>query len=128
MAVIVIVAFNGVRARALDSERHVEIRTIRTALENFNTQNGYYPGVNDAGGSNGVTTLGLTIEQLSAPDAPGLGMSAGYANQHFSTRYKYIAFPNANGTGFLCNDSPCKAYLLGYWAVGEDKDIEYKSF
>ncbi|MES2876372.1 MAG: type II secretion system protein [Patescibacteria group bacterium] len=126
LAATTVVAFNGVSARAYDSERHTEARNIQQSLENYYTVNGFYPGVDNLTGSAGVTTLGLSIAQLSSPELPSSGISAGYANQHFNTRYKYVAAPNADGSGLLCSASPCKAYTLGYWAVGENRDYELR--
>lgn len=123
LAAITVVAYNGIRERARDSERHSEVLTIRKKLEEIYTLTDAYP--QDIFGGNGVTVLGLTLDQLSGPGAEGLGVRIGYANQHFNLAYKYVAI-NQNGT--QCGGSEvCKGYVLGYWAVGENRDYEYRN-
>lgn len=116
LASLTVIAFNGVKARAIESEKSSKFSTIRKSLENYKTLNGTYPGVGQIGGSSGASLLGLKLKDVEPTDAnnPGNGIEGGWlggADHHI----KYMAWDNPDGSGFTCNAAPCGSYLLAYY-------------
>lgn len=115
LASITVVAFNGVRARALQSEKQSKISEVRKALERFKIDNNRYPGVSEIGGSAGATLIGMSLSAVtpSNADNPSYGIEGGWlgsTDKHF----RYMAWPNEDGSGFTCNSGSCQSYLLQY--------------
>lgn len=81
LATITIVAFNGIQAKARDSERAAETRTVMQALEMYAADNGSYPSVGTDNIGYSMTTLTATLvpKYISAiPTPPSGGSSADY--------------------------------------------------
>lgn len=115
LAAITVVAFGNIRARALQSERQAKMSEVRSALERFKIDNSRYPGVSEIGGSAGATLIGMTLTSVtpSNADNPNYGIEGGWlgsTDKHF----RYMAWPNPDGSGFTCNSGPCQSYLLQY--------------
>ncbi len=115
LATLSVVAFSNVRVRALQSEKVSKSNEIRKALERFKVENNRYPGVSEIGGSAGATLIGMTLASItpSNADNPSYGIEGGWlsgTDKHF----RYMAWPNVDGSGFTCNSGPCQSYLLQY--------------
>lgn len=115
LAAVTVVAYNGVRAKAVESEKALKFATIRKALENYKTLNGSYPGVNQIGGASGAQLLSLTLQNVEPSDAntPGNGIEGGGVSAQ-DRHIKYMAWDNPDGSGFTCNVAPCGSYQLAY--------------
>ncbi len=119
LASITIVAFNGVRARALESEKSTKFTQIYKSLLNFHTINGYYPTSSGISGSAGATLIGLSLKAVEPSNAnsPGAGIEGGYADVN-AYHFKYMGWPNPDGSGFGNNCGPqdqCQSFLLTYY-------------
>lgn len=115
LAAVTAVAYNTVTVRAQQSEKAAKSTEIRKALERFKIDNSRYPGVSEIGGSAGATLIGMTLSSVTPSNAtnPSLGIEGGWlgtTDKHF----RYMAWPNADGSGFTCNSGPCQSYLLQY--------------
>lgn len=114
LASITVVAFNGVRARALESEKISKVSQIQKALESYKVINGTYPGTTQIGGSAGAQLLGMTLQGVSVSTAPTAGIEGGWVDSG-SQNIRYMTADNPDGSGFACGVSPCGSYWLGYW-------------
>lgn len=115
LATLMTLAFNGVKVRALQSEKAAKATEVRKALERFKINNDRYPGVNEIGGSAGATLLGMSLSAVtpSNADNPSYGIEGGWlgsTDKHF----RYMAWSNADGSGFTCNSGSCQSFLLQY--------------
>ena len=115
LAAITVVAFNGISVRALQSEKQAKASEIRKALERYKITNDRYPGVSEIGGSAGATLIGMTLLSVTPSNAsnPSLGIEGGWlggTDRHF----RYMAWPNSDGSGLTCNSGSCQSYLLQY--------------
>lgn len=113
LAAITIVSFNGIQAKARDSQRLQDVKTIVKALELYKTQNGTYPdevGTANAGGweissdgTNATNFLSLlstsrTISKVPVDPrntAPG-GLDPGNGSSNF-TYFYHLYGAGANG-------------------------------
>ena len=114
LASISVVAFNGVRAQALESEKKSKLSQIQKALELYKVSNGTYPGVNQIGGSSGAQLIGMTLQGVSVSESPNAGIEGGWTDAG-SRNIRYMTAENPDGSGFACGMSPCGSYWLGYW-------------
>ncbi len=115
LAGITVVAFGGIRAKALQSERQAKVTDVRKALERFKIDNNRYPGVQEIGGSAGAGLIGLTLRNVtpSNSDNPNNGIEGGWIGSN-DKNFKYMAWPNPDGSGFTCDSGPCQSFLLTY--------------
>lgn len=123
LASTTVVAFNGVRARTIESEKATKLQRIKTALELYAVQNGQYPHGNQLAnqGAAGAAVLGLQLSDFEPTgyQYPGNGIESFGGIDSSVTGFKYSPAQYANGVGFQCNSgaSPnnCQSYSLGYW-------------
>ncbi len=115
LASITVVAFNGVRARALQSEKQSKVTEVRKALERYKIDNNRYPGMSEISGSSGAALIGMSLSVVtpSNADNPNSGIAAGWLNAA-DKHFKYMAWPNPDGSGFQCSSGPCQSFLLQY--------------
>lgn len=115
LAAITVVAFNGIRVRALQSEKQAKVTEIRKALERFKIDNSRYPGIAEIGGSAGANLIGMTLQSVTPSNAanPSLGIEGGWLGAT-DNHIRYMAWPNVDGTGFTCNSGSCQSFLLQY--------------
>lgn len=98
LAGLVLNTFNGIQARARDTERKTDVNAIHAQVEAFHASNGFYPTTANIGDSAWVSAnlQGLDEEALNDP---GSGTYAYAAN---------------DGSGGVCDNSatPCASYTL----------------
>ncbi len=126
LAAITVVAFNGIKDRAIDSEKASETATIKRKLEIFKVKNGYYPCYTDVAGTNGVTLLEIPLEGLQSSNQDswivGLTGSAGGAGS--STKgYVITTWPYPDGSGFDQGTGQCQSYSLTYYSFVKNQTI-----
>lgn len=123
LASTTVVAFGGIRARAIESEKAVKLQRIQTALELYAVQNGQYPHGNQLAnqGAAGAAVLGLQLSDFEPTgyQYPGNGIESFGGIDASVTGFKYSPAQYKNGAGFQCNSSAnpnnCQSYSLGYW-------------
>lgn len=123
LASITVVAFGGVRARAIESEKGTKLQRIQTALELYAVQNGQYPQGNKLAnqGAAGAAVIGLQLSDFEPTgyQYPGNGIESFGGIGPDVTGFKYSPTQYANGVGFQCNiganPDNCQSYSLGYW-------------
>lgn len=122
LAGITVVAYNGVQARAVNSEKASEVKTINQKLQLYKVDNGFYPCVDDLTGSNTSTVLGLPVEATrpSNHDSHVVGLYGGNADVG-TNGYRYITYEN----GVVKNTGQCASYTLGYWNNISSTAVEY---
>lgn len=118
LAAIVIVAYNGVQAKASDSKKQSDITAIAKKLELFYVDNGYYPPFSQPGniGLNVASWRAANLQD--APDGmftpPGAsGVSLVNSDTPSKTQYGY-----RNGGGCV----QCPRFYL-YWRSDATGDI-----
>jgi type II secretory pathway pseudopilin PulG len=123
LAAVTIVAYNSVQARARDSQRQHDIKTIAKALEEYYIDNGKYPS--------GSCTTGCTINGgwSDTNDTSWANLAAQLVPTYISalpsdpnpttggsplgpTRYGYAYFSNYSGP--YCGTATNQMYLLVY--------------
>ena len=120
LAALVLNTFQGVQARARDTERRTDINVIATQLEVYHSDYGYYPDGTTAAAADAscgegddescvITTgmlAGLDAEALNAPDGTAMAVSANPAGATTDYTYYYDI------TGATCAAGHCDSFLL----------------
>lgn len=122
LASISVVAYNGIQARAIDSEKASEVSTIHKKLQMYKIDNGHYPCVNDILNTNASTVLDLPLDATQPSDKEPFitGLYSGNADAG-TTNYRYITYEN----GVVKNTGECPTYTLGYWSKVKSAAVEY---
>lgn len=117
LAAIATVAFNGIKARAIESEKSTKLTNIYKLILNYHTINGTYPGNSQLSGSSGAALLGLTLKDVEPSDRnyPGNGIETGGDADAGTRHIRYIAAQNPDGSGFSCGTQPCGSFSLSYY-------------
>ena len=129
LAAITIVAFSGMRARALESEKTSKFSQVHKAILNYYAVNGNYPGNSEITGSAGAALIGMTLKGVEPSDAgyPGNGIEGGGDADSGTRHIRYIAHPNPDGSGFSCNVAPCQHFSLSYYDRIKNQTIYLRS-
>ena len=120
LAALVLNTFQGVQARARDTERKTDLVAISTQLEAYYTDFGHYPSgsatVDTCGANNGgtytgdcdlvvLTTRGLDPEALNDPNNNQIIVNANPGNANDNQYYYDV-------TGANCTGERCDAFTL----------------
>lgn len=114
LAAITIVAYNGVQAKARDTERTSDIKQLQQSLELFYAQNSYYPSVNDVRSSTfRASTLQIPESTVTPPGQTG---TIGYCWSTSPNSYCYVGRA-APGGSFDCGATgeQCIGYTISYY-------------
>ncbi len=117
LAALVLNTFQGVQARARDTERETDVNALHTQYEVYYNDNGFYPlyaTANDA-----TNFPGLDVEALNDPNNNALQSGAVPAANGTDHQYYYAPLP----AGCDNTATDCAAYTLG--VVLEDSGDQY---
>lgn len=118
LATIALFSFNRVQRQARDARRKADMKSIQTALEAYNADNGTYP--TSLGCLTGGTTAGCTVRYLgNVPNMPQGAVSAitGNAATNTTTPYAYQGAANAFA---LCAALELPA-VNGLWVISSSR-------
>jgi len=107
LATVVLASLSSGRASARDARRLADIKTIQTALELYNTENGKYPTTAWAVGDQPSWTTLENILGVNLPDDPLNTNTNNVSNAATAGDYMYAYFAN-NDTGFCFG----RAYMI----------------
>ena len=140
LAALVLNAFSGVQAKARDTKRQTDVRSIASQLEAYfnGTGNGSYPinsALTGAAGDTwaGTNWPGFDINAFRPPNTAANSMQTGltvtggtYAGTSITTwptggtpsptigQYTYAPFNVAAGAASICSAVPCSHFVLLY--------------
>ncbi|MDN5275584.1 MAG: hypothetical protein JWN33_233 [Candidatus Saccharibacteria bacterium] len=114
LAAITIVAYNGIQGRARDSRVDGDVRLVKTALEMYKADNGFYPSIGSDNSGYDVSLLGpvLTPNYIrTMPSNPGLlqYVRGGAGSNSYGIYMDYESKPDCK-TG--------QNIAVGWWGVG----------
>lgn len=110
LAALVLNTFQGVQARARDTERTTDINALHTQYEVYYNDNGYYPTFAVAAAA--ANFPGLDTEALNDPNGNGLNNGAVPAVNSTDNGYYYQA-NNPVGCDNAAPATQCVDYTLG---------------
>lgn len=123
LAALVLNSFQGVQARARDTERRTDTNTIATQLEVFYNDNGGYPVFTGSINTDSWIQANLRGADLTAFRAPNQTANT-MVNSATPTQDQYGYRPlQADGTT-ACTTAPCAKFMVYYY---EEKGATVKS-
>lgn len=114
LALLVITTYSGIQAKARNSKRQSDIKSLQTQLEAFFSQNGYYPSLSDMNTGSWLTTNMKSLDQNSLIDPSNATQSKTLVNSMTpSKQYGYVV-TDSSGTPNSCEaqDTSCAKYTL----------------
>ena len=111
LALLVITTYSGIQAKARNSKRQSDVKSLQTQLEAFFSQNGYYPSLTDMNGAGWLTTNMKSLDQNALIDPSNPTQSKTLVTAPVAKSYAY-AVTNSAGTSCEADDTTCAKYTL----------------
>lgn len=119
LAAISVVAYSGVQTRARDAEQAKKFQAVMQLLQNFRTENDYYPCSSDISGPSGAALVGTNTDTFEYSNANPKGQGHGGSGSIFG----YGTWPNPDGSGFGMGTGECKSFTLTYTSAQTGQTI-----
>ena len=101
LASIILASLNQARTKSRDARRAADIKTLQTALELYNNDNGGYPVQSTAGDVSGVVAALVPTYISALPQDPQPSYS-----------YWYQSLASSATASAACGTAPCASYVL----------------
>jgi prepilin-type N-terminal cleavage/methylation domain-containing protein len=111
LALLVITTYSGIQAKARNSKRSSDMKSLQTQLEAFFSQNGYYPSLTDMNGAAWLGTNMKSLDQNALIDPSNPTQSKTLVASPAAKSYAY-AVTNSAGTSCEADDTTCAKYTL----------------
>ncbi len=118
LALLVITTYSGIQAKARNSKRSSDVKSLQTHVEAFFSQNGYYPSIADLNSPSWRATNMKSIDPLALKDpsstcdpSPASGSSTCIVAAPAAKAYAY-AVQNSAGASCESDDTTCVKYTL----------------
>ena len=120
LALLVITTYSGIQAKARNSKRQADLKSLQTQLEAFFSQNGYYPSLTDLNTGTSATTNAssswATTNMKSLDQNALVDPSNPYQSRHLGSSagakvYSY-AVTDSSGNSCESDDTTCAKYTL----------------
>lgn len=111
LALLVITTYSGIQAKARNSKRQSDVKSLQTQLEAFFSQNGYYPSLTDMNNSAWLGTNMKSLDQNALIDPSNPTQSKTLVTAPALKSYSY-AVTNSAGASCEADDTTCAKYTL----------------
>ena len=111
LALLVITTYSGIQAKARNSKRQSDVKSLQTQLEAFFSQNGYYPSLTDMNGQAWLGTNMKSLDQNALIDPSNPTQSKTLVTAQVAKSYAY-AVTNSASTSCEADDTTCAKYTL----------------
>ncbi len=111
LALLVITTYAGIQAKARNSKRVSDVKSLQTQLEAYFSQNGYYPSLTDMNGAAWLATNMKSLDTQSLVDPSNPTQSKTLVTAPVAKSYAY-AVSKSDGTSCEADDTQCAKYVL----------------
>jgi prepilin-type N-terminal cleavage/methylation domain-containing protein len=118
LALLVITTYSGIQAKARNSKRASDVKSLQTHVEAFFSQSGYYPSIADLNSPSWRATNMKSIDPNALKDpsstcdpSPASGSSTCIVATPAAKSYAY-AVTDSTGASCEANDQNCSKYTL----------------
>ena len=112
LALLVITTYSGIQAKARNSKRQSDVKSLQTQLEAFFSQNGYYPSLGDMNGSAWLGTNMKSLDQNALIDPSNPTQSKTLVASPAAKSYSYKVTQSDGSTSCESDDTTCAKYTL----------------
>src|SRR4051812_9427522 len=103
LALLVITTYSGIQAKARNTKRSSDVKSLQTHIEAFFSQNGYYPSRTDMNSSSWLTTNMKSLDQNALVDPSSPNQSKTLAASPAAKSYAY-AVTDSSGNSCEADD------------------------
>ena len=111
LALLVITTYSGIQAKARNSKRTSDVKSLQTHIEAFFSQNGYYPSRTDMNNDAWLTTNMKSLDKNALVDPKNPSQSNDLVAAPAANSYAY-AVTDSSGNSCESDDTTCAKYTL----------------
>ena len=111
LALLVITTYSGIQAKARNSKRSSDVKSLQTQIEAYFSQNGYYPSRTDMNTGTWLSTNMKSLDQNALIDPSNATQSKTLVASPVAKSYSYDV-QNSGGTSCEADDTTCVKYTL----------------
>ena len=111
LALLVITTYSGIQAKARNSKRASDVKSLQTQIEAYFSQNGYYPSRTDMNTAAWLTTNMKSLDQNALIDPSNPTQSKTLVAAPVAKSYAYDVTDSA-GASCEADDTQCAKYTL----------------
>ena len=111
LALLVITTYSGIQAKARNTKRATDVKSLQTKLEAFYNDNGYYPSLTDMKSDTWIASNMKGMDLTSMQDPSNPSQSHTMVATPTAKSYAY-AVTDSSGNSCEANDQNCAKYVL----------------
>ncbi len=112
LALLVITTYSGIQAKARNSKRTSDLKSLQTHIEAFFSQNGYYPSRADLNNAGWLSTNMKSLDQNALIDPSNPTQSKQMASAPAAKVYSYQPTQSDGTSSCESDDTTCAKYTL----------------
>jgi prepilin-type N-terminal cleavage/methylation domain-containing protein len=111
LALLVITTYSGIQAKARNSKRASDVKSLQTQIEAYFSQNGYYPSRTDMNSDTWLGTNMKSLDKNAMIDPKNPTQSNDFVAAAAANVYAY-AVTDSSGNSCEADDTQCAKYTL----------------
>lgn len=112
LALLVITTYSGIQAKARNSKRASDIKSLQTQIEAYFSQNGFYPSRTDLNTASWLSTNMKSLDQNALIDPSNATQSKTLVASPAAKSYSYAVTQSDGSTSCESDDTTCAKYTL----------------
>lgn len=112
LALLVITTYSGIQAKARNSKRASDVKSLQTQVEAYFSQNGFYPSRTDLNSSAWLSTNMKSLDQNALIDPSNPTQSKTLVASPVAKSYSYAVTQSDGSTSCESDDTGCAKYTL----------------
>jgi prepilin-type N-terminal cleavage/methylation domain-containing protein len=112
LALLVITTYSGIQAKARNSKRASDVKSLQTQIEAYFSQNGFYPSRTDLNTASWLTTNMKSLDQTALIDPSNATQSKTLVAAPVAKSYSYAPTQSDGSTSCESDDTGCAKYTL----------------
>ena len=112
LALLVITTYSGIQAKARNSKRQSDVKSLQTQLEAFFSQNGYYPSLTDMNSATFLSANIKSLDQNALIDPSNATQSKTLVDTPVAKSYAYHVRQADGATSCEADHTTCATYTL----------------
>jgi prepilin-type N-terminal cleavage/methylation domain-containing protein len=112
LALLVITTYSGIQAKARNSKRASDVKSLQTQIEAYFSQNGFYPSRTDLNTASWLNTNMKSLDQNALIDPSNPTQSKTLVAAPVAKSYSYAVTQSDGSTSCESDDTGCAKYTL----------------
>jgi prepilin-type N-terminal cleavage/methylation domain-containing protein len=112
LALLVITTYSGIQAKARNSKRASDVKSLQTQIEAYFSQNGYYPSRANMNDGTWLSTNMKSLDQNALIDPSNATQSKTFVAAPVAKSYSYAVTQSDGSTSCESDNTGCAKYTL----------------